>query len=352
MTCPLYGQQPAWDKLMSLLNSGTHGSHIFIFGAAGSGKTTLIKSFLKLYAKTHEYDNWADWGEESNEDCMILSSEQDRGIQTVRTNVSLFVRQIGKSSPTGQTRHRWLVIDDCDMLPHISQQALRRPMECYSHITRFLFVGTSVEDLIPAIQSRCIIIQLQPVNFFEHTNDILKGIDMPHINEFTIEMFYTIINMSNNNFADTLRYLKLIRNYCVVNNSKPTNTLIHRVCSVPYYNLFVPLMNSICNLNILETNTILVKIWKRGYTFEDIIDNLNQIYILYGNNTVQNNLIIKTFQINAWVDYCKGNTSILALQNITYRTFKELDEIIKKLNKGELMDDTATGTMNIGADVT
>jgi len=340
MLCPLYGQQPVWEKLMSLLKSNTHGSHIFLFGAPGSGKTTLMKSFLKLYAKIHEYGNWESWGEEPNEDCMILSSDQDRGIQTIRANVSLFVRQIGPNKSIGIPRHRWVVIDDCDMLPHISQQALRRPMECYSHITRFFFIGSSLEDLIPAIQSRCIIIQLQPVNFFEHAQSILTGINMPHINDFTIDMFYTIINMSNNNFADTLRYLNLIRNYCLENNSRPTNAIIHRICSVPYYNLFVPLMNSICGLKILETNSLLVKIWKCGYTFEDIVDSLNQIYILYGDNTIQSNLIIKTFQINAWVDYCKGNTSILALQNITYRTFKELQQIIKKLEHAHLGTET------------
>jgi hypothetical protein len=163
---------------------------------------------------------------------------------------------------------------------------------------------------------------------------------MPYIHDFTIDMFYTIINMSNNNFADTLRYLNLIKNYCLENNSRPTNAIIHRICSVPYYNLFVPLMNSICGLKILETNSLLVKIWKCGYTFEDIVDNLNQIYILYGDNTIQSNLIIKTFQINAWVDYCKGNTSIFALQNITYRTFKELQQIIKKLEQAHLGTET------------
>lgn len=328
-TCPLYGQQKAWDKLNRLLESGTHGNHIFIVGSQGSGKTKMAKNFLKLYARKYNYNNWESWGESSNDDCLLLTSDQDRGIQTIRSIVSLFVRQIGTAQPDGSSRHRWLVVDDCDMLPHISQQALRRPMECYSHITRFLFIGNSVEDLIPAIQSRCIIIKLQPVNFFEQQAQIFKDISMPYETDFTVEMFYTIVNISNNNFADILRYLYLIRNYCASYKVKPSIQIINRLCSVPFYNLFLPLMNSICSLELEKTISILVKIWKKGYTFEDILDNLNQIYILYGTPTVRNNFILKTFQINAWVDYCKGNTSIVAMQNVTCRTFSELESLLK-----------------------
>lgn len=336
--CPLYGQQRSWDKLLDLLESPTHGNHIFLVGASGSGKTTLLKAFLKLYAKTHEYQNWNSWGDETCDDCMILSSDQDRGIQTIRSIVSLFVRQIGTNRSDGKIRHRWLVIDDCDLLPHISQQALRRPMECYSHITRFIFIGTSVEDLIPAIQSRCNIIQLQPVNFFEHGDNILNDINMPFKKNFTLEMLYTIVNMSNNNFSDILRYLNIIKNYCSLNKIPPTLSIINRLCSVPCYNLFLPLMNSLCSLNLLETNKIIVKIWKKGYTFEDILDNIQQIYLLYGNPSVQNNLIIKTYQVNAWVEYCKGNTSILALQNVTCRTFEELNKIIGCFTQANLLN--------------
>ena len=36
-----------------------------------------------------------------------------------------------------------------------------------------------------------------------------------------------------------------------------------------------------------------------------------------------NNIIINKFLINSWISYCKGNTSILALQNIVYKTIND-----------------------------
>ena len=42
------------------------------------------------------------------------------------------------------------------------------------------------------------------------------------------------------------------------------------------------------------------------------------IHQLFGNNEVKENVLIHQFLIHAWISYCKGNTSILALQNVIY----------------------------------
>lgn len=341
-SCSLYGQNLTWTKLLAQINSKVHGSHIFITGPSGSGKTTIVRDFLKYYARTHEYDNWNTWGLESNDDCLLLTPDQDRGIQTIRNNVSLFIRQIGSHHLNSKKHHRWLIIDDCDLFPQISQQALRRPMETYSHITRFIFIGSSVEDLIPALQSRCIHIPMQPINFFEHIPAIIRNIEMPYHESFDMEMYYTIINICSNNFADFIRYLKLIKNYCKTNNVKPSLSVIQKLCSITYYNLFFPLVKSICSFEIAETCKLLMKIWKLGYTFEDILDNFQQIYNLYGNisttNKLVDNLVVKAFLLNAWVDFCKGNASVLAIQNVAVRTIFEVRETAKKITHGLLIN--------------
>jgi hypothetical protein len=38
---------------------------------------------------------------------------------------------------------------------------------------------------------------------------------------------------------------------------------------------------------------------------------------------LKDNILIHNFLINSWISYCKGNTSILALQNVIYKTLTE-----------------------------
>lgn len=54
-----------------------------------------------------------------------------------------------------------ILIKNMDNLPHIAQTSLRRIMEKYSDTCRFIFIGSNIMNLLSAIQSRCIHIQLK-----------------------------------------------------------------------------------------------------------------------------------------------------------------------------------------------
>lgn len=311
MSLPLIGQETAWNSFKSLIDTPCH---IFLTGPAGCGKTTLVTSFLKLYAEKHNRPG--KWGTETNDECLILGPEQDRGIQTIRGQVSMFIRQMS----LGLDIYRWVVIDDVDTFPQISQQALRRPMESYSHITRFIFVGNSEEDLIPALHSRCIHISMDSINPYDYTPELLDLVNMPHKGEFTEEMWAWILNISGTNISDLIRLLSLIANAFRVNNTKPSVKLIRTLCSAPFYVDFIPLMNALSEKNLVQGTYALIHIWKRGYTFEDILESFQTIHTMFGNSNIYDNLIIHIFLVNAWISYCKGNTSILALQNVYYKT--------------------------------
>lgn len=313
----LVGQELVWKELINQFDTP---SHIFITGAPGCGKTTIIKEFLQEYAQRKNRPNGYLWGDETVDECLLLGPDQDRGIQTIRGQVSLFIRQ----KSIGDEIFRWVVIDDVDTFPQISQQALRRPMESYSHITRFLFIGTSEEDLIPALRSRCIHIAMNAVDTVFHKNDFLNYVNMRKIDTFTDEMWSWLVNIAGNNISDLVRLLKLVRD---VHNTFNDNYTIQRVrilCSAPFYLDFIPLLQAMSKKDKVLAIKSIVGIWKRGYAYEDILESFQTINTIFGNGILEDNVLIHKFLINSWISYCKGNTSILALQNIIYKTLDEI----------------------------
>lgn len=312
----LVGQESVWKECINQFDTP---SHIFITGSPGCGKTTLIKELLQEYARVKRRPNGYLWGEETVDECLLLGPDQDRGIQTIRGQVSLFIRQ----KSIGEEIFRWVVIDDVDTFPQISQQALRRPMESYSHITRFLFIGTSEEDLIPALRSRCIHIAMNSVDTILYKQQFLKSVDMPDMNKFTDEMWNWIISVSSNNISDLVRLLKLVRDVRVTFGQDLTIKQVRLLCSAPFYLDFIPLLQAMSNRNIVESIRSIIGIWKRGYAYEDILESFQTINTIFGTNSFTDNILIHKFLINSWISYCKGNTSILALQNIIYKTLND-----------------------------
>ena len=310
----LVGQDSVWDECVQQLDSP---SHIFLTGPAGCGKTRMMRSFLQRYATEKNRPLSHLWGYHSTDECLLLGPEQDRGIQTIRGQVSLFIRQMAPKEDV----YRWVVIDDVDSFPHISQQALRRPMESYSHITRFLFIGTSEEDLIPALRSRCIHIKMNTVDILQERQAILHYIDMPSqgVEQLTEEMWSWIMSISAGNLSDLIRLLCLIRDVNSYQQKPLTLSLVRTLCSAPFYLHFMPLLTAMTERDIPQAIQQLIQIWKRGYMYEDVLESFQQINQLFGDSDLGNNVLIHRFLIQAWVSYCKGNTSLLSLQHTVYR---------------------------------
>jgi ATP-dependent helicase/DNAse subunit B len=136
-------------------------------------------------------------------------------------------------------------------------------------------------------------------------------------------MWNWIINIAGNNISDLVRLLKLIRDIHVTLKEEITMKRVRILCSAPFYIDFIPLLTAMSQNNVVQAIKSLLYIWKRGYAYEDILESFQTINQLFGNHSFKDNILIHKFLINSWISYCKGNTSMLALQNVIYKTLGE-----------------------------
>lgn len=305
----LIGQETIWNQLLSIIDVP---EHIFISGPPGSGKSQLVRNFIKHYMTYKKIPN--------NKDILfILGSEQDRGIQSIRNKLLPFIRQ----KPVKDGVCNWVIIDDADTFSSISQQALRRTMELYRHITRIIFIGNSQNDVISSIKSRCICLNMNRINFISQINNIRTYLSIP---QYTIIDYETIIWLTNsmeNNTKNMIRILKICRDICKYRSNVSANNTIKLLCSVPLFLEFYSIITSLSNLDITNGVICLIKLWKSGYTYEDIIDGISAVRNVEIIDQLSSNVVINIFLINAWISYTRGETSILSLQYVYYKTIKD-----------------------------
>lgn len=143
------GQSQVTDKLEAYVRSGNI-PHLLFTGPAGTGKTTCALALSREFYG----DNWLG-------NYLELNASDERGIDVVRGKIKDFAR----TAPVGGAPFKIIFLDEADALTPDAQAALRRTMEKYSGICRFILSCNYSSKIIDPIQSRCAIFR------FKHISD-------------------------------------------------------------------------------------------------------------------------------------------------------------------------------------
>ena len=131
--------------------------HIILAGPAGIGKTTIALCIAReLFG-----DTWRD-------NLLETNASDERGIDIVRGKIKDFAR----TKPIGSD-FRIIFLDEADSLTPEAQQALRRTIERFSNVCRFILSCNYSNRLIEPIQSRCAVFRLKQLS----KEDVYKFID-------------------------------------------------------------------------------------------------------------------------------------------------------------------------------
>ena len=170
--------------------------NLLLSGTAGTGKTTVARALC----------------EELGVDYIIINgSDEGRHIDTLRTTIKNFASSV---SLDGNSNHKVVIIDEADyMNPDSVQPALRNFIETFYKNCRFIFTCNFKNKIIPALHSRCTVIDFRITNgqkvktataFMNRLCDILK---QEHI-EYDKKVIAELIQRHYPDFRRTINELQ------------------------------------------------------------------------------------------------------------------------------------------------
>jgi len=287
----LVGQDSIYQTLDTVLKDPPH---LFFTGSFGYGKTSIALAFLRSYFKQFGIDSTdPEW-------VLSLSSDSDRGIHRVREGVAEFVRH--SSSKPGI--YRWILCDDSDTLPIVSQQALRRPMETHAHTTRFLFCSRHVGDLIAPLRSRCLHIEIETVSLHDVFDVFNKKLSIQRNLSSKTEKFLMVISPSPRHL---LQYLKCI----VALGDKFDEDFFYRLFSGASDDRIRSLVIAFLKREKQKALQLLFDIWNSGISYEDFLTELFRCSKSLGFLPPKQDQILHELMIQGWIYYTHGRTHLI-----------------------------------------
>ncbi len=234
----------------------------------------MSRVFLHAYLTSHGVPK-----NEFNDYILALNSVDDRGIGTIRGQLTEFVRRT-RRYPTAKV---WVWMDDADSVPVVSQQALRRILENYDHQARFLFVAAGPEPFIEPLQSRCVMLQFNPVNLSNYSDKFYTSKSL----KISADAQIWMISMALGN----ARMYKLFHQMMEASGMEDVgSTDIQAIVNAPPVKHLEALGRAALSGNKVETLRSLLSLWSMGYCFEDIIYSMEiicKIYSFFSPNECQ-----------------------------------------------------------------
>lgn len=281
--------------------------HIFLTGPPGCGKTTFLEDCIQLFKTEAPF---------TVESVLWLSSEKDRGIHTIRDKVNDFC----KKSHAKPNALRFIVIDDADTLPLISQQALRRPMETFNHLTRFLFASRHESNLIEPLRSRCQMFELEPMSPLDAFPNCISVLNIPPeantkaLFEFCLKNFLSVGEMK--------KVLAIYKSsYEETKSSEASLTLLKQLLplSKEYTNI---LLDSLLRKDIPNIIKAIKELFLRGFLLDDILLSVERSISLFPSTNPDSRFIALHFTMLGWISIQQGREHWLDTMDILDQTLK------------------------------
>jgi replication factor C small subunit len=186
------GQKDITDRLQSYVRS-KNLPHLMFAGSPGTGKTTCALALARELFGEGWKDNFVE-----------MNASDERGIDVVRGKIKEFAR----TSPIGGAGFKIIFLDEADALTNDAQSALRRTMERYSAICRFIISCNYSSKIIEPIQSRCAVFRFRQLRM-EDVKKYLQQIAKVEKLEVADDALDALVHVANGDMRRAVNSLQV-----------------------------------------------------------------------------------------------------------------------------------------------
>ncbi len=255
--------------------------HLLFYGPPGTGKTSSIIACAKeLYGDNYDFM------------VLKLNASDERGIEVVRNTVKQFVAAknvyFGSDKEGGSDKKsifRLVILDETDAMTNDAQAILRKIVEKYTRNTRFCLICNYIQNINPALQSRCTKFRFFPIDdskIVEKVQDVVVG---EGINVLP-DGIAAITSRAKGDMRKVINILQSVSMaYDIVNEENVNNCI-----GYPQRSHIMKILNSLI-VDTFETSYNMIHEFKSefGLSLNDILHEIHDVLVEYIINGSKDN---------------------------------------------------------------
>lgn len=282
-------QKHVIKQLKSQLNKNNL-PHLLFHGPAGTGKTSTILALTKQLYGPQSSPFW-------HSRVLELNASDDRGISIVRDKIKTFAT-LTISNPSKHDLENYIcppfkiiILDEADSMTKDAQAALRRTMELYSNVTRFVVVCNYVTKIIDPIKSRCTNIRFNRLDNEDSLNRLSYIAEKENLSLINSnEVLKQILQNSNGDLRKAITLLQSASKISAATKEDMSTELINELTGKVDTEVIATFFNFLRSKNVQKI-TLFIKeeFIQKGFSCEIVIQQLHDY--IYSDTT--NDAVLK-----------------------------------------------------------